>query len=127
MLAVHINEGQGITTPEPHVRDVRVLLSPALQSEAAATGTAIGYTEVAVGQSGSFHAHAESAEVWMFFAGTGVAIVGEERVDVVPGLVVYTPPGVPHQFINTGSEPVKLYFAYTPPGPERDVLEARFR
>ena len=127
MLAVHVSEGQGITTPEPFVRNVRVLLSPALQPALAATGTVIGYTEVAAGQSGSFHAHAGSAEVWMFFAGKGVAIVGDERVEVGPGLVVYTPPGVPHQFINTGHEPVKLFFSFTPPGPERDVLEATFR
>ena len=127
MLAVHVSEGQGITTPAPFVRSVRVLLSPALQPALAATGTVIGYTEVSVGQSGSSHAHAGSAEVWMFFAGKGIAIVGGEQVEVVPGLVVYTPPGVPHQFINTGDEPVKLFFSFSPPGPERDVIEARFR
>ncbi len=127
MLALHIKDGKGIVTPEPHVREVRVLLSPYLQPEAAATGTVVGYTEVAVGQSGSRHAHPDSAEVWMFFAGRGIAFVGDEQMEVRPGHVVYTPPGVAHQFINTGDEPVKLYWTFTPPGPEKNVLEAKFR
>jgi hypothetical protein len=41
MIAPHISEGKGIVTPAPFVRDVRVLLSPALQPECAATGTVI--------------------------------------------------------------------------------------
>jgi mannose-6-phosphate isomerase-like protein (cupin superfamily) len=127
MIAPHISDGKGIVTPAPFVRDVRVLLSPALQPECAATGTVIGHTEVAVGQSGSRHSHADSAEVWMFYAGKGLAVVGDEQIEVGPGRVVYTPPGVPHQFFNTGDEPVKLFFSFSPPGPERDVLAQQFR
>ncbi len=127
MLAIHISEGKGIVTPPPHVRDVRVLLSPLSQPELAATGVVVGYTEVAVGQSGSRHAHPDSAEVWMFFAGKGIAIVGDEQMEVGAGHVVYTPPGVEHQFSNTGNEPVRLYWSFSPPGPERNVLEATFR
>ncbi len=126
MLAPHISEGKGTVTPPPHVRDVRVLLSPLLQPELAATGVVIGHTEVAVGQSGSRHSHADSAEVWMFYAGKGIAIVGDDQVEVGPGRVVYTPPGVAHQFINTGDEPVKLFFSFSPSGPERSVLEHQF-
>ncbi len=127
MLTVHTSEGKGIVTPPPFVREVRVLLSPLLQPELAVTGTVIGYTEVAVGQSGSRHAHPDSAEVWMFFAGKGIAIVGDEQMEVGPGHVVYTPPGVEHQFINTGDVPVKLFWSFSPSGPERNVLEATFR
>ncbi len=127
MIAVHISEGKGTVTPAPFVREVRVLLSPLLQPELTQTGTVIGYTEVAVGQSGSRHAHADSAEVWMFFAGHGLAVVGDEQMEVGPGHVVYTPPGVEHQFVNTGHEPVKLFWSFSPPGPERSVLESTFR
>jgi len=127
MLAVHVSEGTGTTTPAPFVREVRVLLSPQLQPELAATGTVVGYTEVGVGQSGSRHAHADSAEVWMFFAGKGTAFVGSEQMEVGPGQVVYTPPGVEHQFVNTGDEPVKLFWTFSPPGPERRVIDETFR
>ena len=127
MLVMHVSEGKGTVTPPPFVREVRVLLSPLLQPELAQTGTVVGYTEVAVGQSGSRHAHADSAEVWMFFAGRGIARVGDDEMEVGPGHVVYTPPGVEHQFVNTGDEPVKLYWTFSPSGPERTVLEATFR
>jgi len=127
MLAVHIDEGRGTVTREPFVRDVRVLLSPLLQPELAATGVNVGYTEVAPGQRGSRHAHAHEAEVWLFFAGHGLAIVGDEEREVGPGTVVYTPPGVEHQFVNTGAEPVRLYWFYAPSGAERAVLAAEFR
>jgi mannose-6-phosphate isomerase-like protein (cupin superfamily) len=127
MLALHISQGQGFVTPPPFVREVRVLLSPLIQPELAATGAVAGYTEVAIGQSGSKHAHPDAAEVWMFFAGKGIAIVGDEQMEVGPGYVVYTPPGVQHQFINTGDEPVKLFWTFAPSGPERNVLEATFR
>lgn len=127
MLAVTIEEGKGLITREPFVRDVRVLLSPLLQPELAGTGVMVGYTEVAPGQRGSRHAHAGEAEVWLFYAGRGIAVVGDERREIGPGTVVYTPPGVEHQFINTGAEPVKLFWFYAPPGAERGVLEAEFR
>ena len=80
-----------------------------------------------MGQSGSRHAHADSAEVWMFFAGKGTAFVGSEQMEVGPGQVVYTPPGVEHQFVNTGDEPVKLFWTFSPPGPERRVIDETFR
>ena len=49
------------------------------------------------------------------------------RVPHRPGTVVYTPPGTFHQFINTGDEPVKLYFLYVPGGEAQAILDAEFR
>jgi len=60
-------------------------------------------------------------------AGTGRAVVGDEQYEIGPGCVVYTPAGTYHQFFNTGTEPVKLYWYYTPSGAERAVLEGAFR
>ena len=48
-------------------------------------------------------------------------------MEVGPGQVVYTPPGVEHQFVNTGDEPVKLFWTFSPPGPERRVIDETFR
>ena len=124
-IITDITSGASMTTPEPNVRNVRVLLSPILQE--GLEDFAIGHTEVPPGQQGSKHIHPEAAEVWMFVSGTGRAIVGDQEVEVGPGTVVYTPPGVYHQFMNTGDEPVKIYFAYAPSGPERSVIEGLFR
>lgn len=127
MLAVHISEGVGLRTPEPFVREVRVLLSPLLQPELADLGVNVGYTEVAPGQAGSRHTHIEEAEIWLFFAGRGLATLGDETREIGPGTVVYTPPGVEHEFVNNGDEPVKLFWFYAPSGAERQVIEGAFR
>ena len=65
--------------------------------------------------------------MWLFFAGRGRAIVGDREYPTGPGTVVYTPPGTFHQFINTGDEPVKLYFLYVPGGEAQAILDAEFR
>ena len=81
---------------------------------------------------GTHHNHPDAAEVWLFFAGRGRAIVGDREYPATgPGTVVYGrgPPGTAsfHQFINTGDEPVKLYFLYVPGGEAQAILDAEFR
>ena len=73
-------------------------------------------TEVPPHGEGIRHDHPHAAEVWLFFAGRGRAIVGDREYPTGPDTVVYTPPGTFHQFVNTGDEPVKLYFLYVPAG-----------
>jgi mannose-6-phosphate isomerase-like protein (cupin superfamily) len=126
-LHVCIADGKGIVTPEPYRRQVLVLLSPLLQEQLEGTGVMVGYTEVQPGQQGSRHKHPTEAELWMFFAGTGRAVVADQEYSVDAGSVVYTPPDTYHQFFNTGAEPVKLFWSYAPPGAERSVLEGEFR
>ena len=126
-MHVHIRDGKGMVTPAPSRREVLVLLSPLLQPELAGTGVMAGYTEVAPGEQGSYHNHPNEAEVWLFFAGRGRAVVGDAEYETEPGSVVYTAPGVYHQFFNTGDEPVRLFWYYSPPGAERVVLEGAFR
>jgi mannose-6-phosphate isomerase-like protein (cupin superfamily) len=126
-LHVRIADGKGIVTPEPFRRQVLVLLSPLLQAQLQGTGVMVGYTEVGRSQEGSRHKHPTEAELWMFFAGIGRAVVGDQEYSVSAGSVVYTPPDTYHQFFNTGSEPVKLFWSYAPPGAERSVLEGEFR
>ena len=103
------------------------MLSPLLQPELEGSGVMAGYTEVGPGQQGSRHCHPGEAEVWMFYAGHGRAIVGDQEYQTEPGSVVYTAPGIYHQFFNDGDEPVKLFWYYSPPGAERAVLEGAFR
>ena len=125
VIITDITGGSGFRTPEPYVRDVRVLLSPLLQDWL--EDFSIGFTEVPPGQQGSKHSHPDAAEIWLFFEGTGRAIVGDREVDTRPGTVIYTPRGIDHQFFNIGDQPVKLYFAYVPSGAEKAVIDAEFR
>ena len=73
---------------------------------------------------GTRHSHPHAAEVWLFFAGHGRAIVGDREYPTGPGTVVYPPPGTFHQFINTGDEPVTLYLLYVPGGEAQAILDA---
>ena len=75
VIVTDISGGSGFKTPEPHVRDVRVLLSPILQDWL--EDFSIGFTKVPPGQKGSKHNHPNAAEIWLFFEGIGRAIVGD--------------------------------------------------
>ena len=123
-IITDVTQGAAMTTPPPAVRNVRVLLSPFLQD--GLESFAVGYTEVAAGDRGTRHRHAE-AEIWLFFAGSGRAIVGDREVQTFPGMVIYTPAGVDHQFLNTGDETVKLYYLFVPSGAEKHVIDGSFR
>jgi len=124
-LFLNREDGIGFVTPAPSPRDVRVLLSPLLQEEM--EDFAMGITTVPPGVVGTLHAHPQTAEVWMFLSGHGRAVVGTEDRPTAPGDVVYTPPGVEHQFINDSDGPVTLFWLYSPAGDEKFVLNAELR
>ena len=66
--------------------------------------------------------------MWLFFAGRGHAVVGgRERTSPTRGTVVYTRTRRFHRIINTGDEPVKLYFLYVPGGGAQAILDATLR
>lgn len=124
-LFLEPSDGVGLVTPEPSPRDVRVLLSPLLQDGMG--DYAVGITTVPPGVVGTLHSHPETAEVWMIVEGNGLARVGDQERPVTSGSIVYTPPGVPHQFINRSDAPVKLFWLYSPSGGEQAVIDAEFR
>ena len=124
-IITDINSGIAMTTPEPNVRHVSVLLSPFIQT--GLEDFAVGYTAVPTGQQGSKHRHPDGAEVWLFFGGTGSALVGEEEIELEPGTVVYTPPNTYHHLFNTGDQPLEVYYIFVPSGEEQKVIMGGFR
>lgn len=54
-------------------------------------------------------------QVLVFVAGQGEAVLADTRQAVIPGSVVVVPAGTKHNFIATGTEPLKLYTVYSPP------------
>ncbi len=54
-------------------------------------------------------------QVLVFVEGTGDAILNGAATPVSPGHLVYVPSGTTHNFVNTGSTPMKLYTFYAPP------------
>ena len=50
--------------------------------------------------------------------GTGEAVLNGERSQVKANSLVAVPSGTEHNFINTGSTPMKLFTVYSPPEEE---------
>lgn len=59
--------------------------------------------------------HTYVEQTFFFHEGTGTVQLDGETYPVVAGDVVVITPGTKHNFINTGSSPVKLYTVYAPP------------
>lgn len=59
------------------------------------------------------HAHVE--QTLFFLSGSGKAVLNGEEKSIAAGDVVIVNPGVEHDFINTGTDSLKVYTIYTPP------------
>ena len=121
MIIGKSSQAKGYMMPEPHERELKVLISPSLQK--GVEGLAVGMTILSPGKSSSFHSHDAECETWLIVSGKGEVLVGEEREPVEPESVVFLPRNVKHQIINTGQESLRMFWIYTPPGAEKGVLK----
>ncbi len=51
----------------------------------------------------------------VFVAGEGTALVGDGRHSIAANSLVFVPSGTRHNFVNTGSDDMKLFTVYAPP------------
>jgi mannose-6-phosphate isomerase-like protein (cupin superfamily) len=58
--------------------------------------------------------HPDTDQVLVFVAGSGEALLGGKSEAIKPGALFFVPAGMEHNFVNTGSEPLKLYTVYAP-------------
>jgi mannose-6-phosphate isomerase-like protein (cupin superfamily) len=58
--------------------------------------------------------HKYTEQTLFFISGTGEGILNDEKFPIGPGDVVVVVPGTKHNFITTGTEPLKLYTVYAP-------------
>ena len=63
-------------------------------------------------------------QVLVFVKGEGRADVGGETHDISPGDMFAVPAGMEHDFINTGTEDMKLFTVYSPPEHPDGVVHA---
>ena len=73
------------------------------------------------------HSHENEQEAMYFYAGRGIATIGDEEFEITPESVMLAPAGVKHSIRNTGSEPLKFVFVYCPPLPEHISREEYFK
>ncbi|OEU45074.1 MAG: hypothetical protein BBJ60_11490 [Desulfobacterales bacterium S7086C20] len=125
MIVAKSNKAKRFMMPEPHQRELKVLLSPSLQADV--EGLSVGMTILPPGKSSSFHSHDVECETWIIVSGEGEVRVGEERELVGPETVVFLPRNIKHQIINTGQEPLRMFWIYTPPGGEKSILAGEIK
>ena len=59
--------------------------------------------------------HQDVDQVLVFVSGEGKAIVNGEQSSVAAQSLCFVPAGTTHNFVNTGTSPLKLYTVYAPP------------
>lgn len=59
------------------------------------------------------HQHVE--QTLFFLSGTGTAYLNGKESAITAGDVVVVPPGTKHNFVNTGTDDLKIYTVYAPP------------
>ncbi|MGQ9629460.1 MAG: cupin domain-containing protein [bacterium] len=120
MEVYRLSEVEGYWTPPPNRRFLGAILSPKLQS---IKRVAVGMVAIPPGAEGGLHSHDGVDEVWYIVSGSGRVQVGDEMAEIGPETVIYGPPGLPHQLINTGNEVLKAIWVISPPGDEIPILE----
>ena len=74
---------------------------------------------IAPGDGPPLHVHAKEDEAWYVIDGELRFQLGDDRAAAHAGSFVFVPRGVPHCFVNAGSEPARILVLFTPAGMER--------
>lgn len=112
-VVVHESQVQGVQKTPP--RTSKLLISG---KNAGARHLSLGLNETAVGSRIPEHVHPEQEEAMFILSGRGKFRILGAEYDVGPGTALFAPPGVPHELVNTGDEPIRLVWCYAPPLPE---------
>ncbi len=76
-----------------------------------------GITVFPQGESSSLHEHPGSEEINVVLSGSGEAVDADgNRQPFGQHDMIFVPKDLKHQHVNTGTEPLVLLWAYTPPG-----------
>ncbi|MDX1659813.1 MAG: cupin domain-containing protein [Nitriliruptorales bacterium] len=68
--------------------------------------------------------HPDTDQVLLFLEGEAESILDGERTTVGPGQLVFVEAGTHHNFVNTGTAPLRLATAYAPPEHEHGTVHA---
>jgi mannose-6-phosphate isomerase-like protein (cupin superfamily) len=68
--------------------------------------------------------HTYTEQTLFFLSGTGKAVLDGKESLIKAGDVVVVTPGTKHNFINTGTDPLKIYTVYAPPNHIDGTTEA---
>ena len=120
MIIATENGAPAIEISEPYKRILKVLLSPLLHD--GLHSIASGITILPPGGQSDLHEHGEG-EMFYVLSGRCRIIVGDEEEELEQGTVVWGPPALPHQLVNSGDEQCRILWVLSPPGRERAIIE----
>lgn len=92
---------------------VQVLLGRHKQHQATNNHT-IAVVELASGLTSDPHFHKEREESYLILSGHGKAEIGNNKIELTAGDLVFAKPGERHLFINSGEQPLR-YIVVTAP------------
>ena len=107
---VHLHE-EDVAGRELPGRVVRPFVGRENGSELLSTGTVTFPSRTVA----AAHVHTDAEEGLYVLEGYGQIICDGESVALEPGSFVFIPPGVRHQVQNTGDDPIKFFYAFSPP------------
>lgn len=120
MPHLNLREVKGIPMPAPYERTLKILVSPEkevlslglshpvrFENAITSKSATVGISLFMPGKKLPKHVHNNEEETIYIINGRGKYIVGGEPIDVEPDTIIYVPPGVEHEFSNTGDEMVK--------------------
>lgn len=98
-----------------------------VQAQAKATAGRLGawVSTIAPGTGPSWHSHTRETELFSVISSTFQFWCGAETFIAGPGSVITLPPHIPHQWVNVGSEPGRLFGLVTPGGFEQMFIDFR--
>ncbi len=107
----NLSKIQEKVSSEPFSRYAKVILDHNTIPE---TPMSLGFFRFKPGQTGPKHSHETEVEIYITISGHGEVMVGNETVDMKPGIIVYVPPQVQHQTKNTGNTDLEFYGVFSP-------------
>ena len=107
-----------VTKPEGHNRNIVLLVDkPGDGAQKISMGLCIIDPKSKI----PYHAHENEEEAIYIIKGNGIAKFTDFEQKVSAGSVMFCPPKVSHQIINTGDKKLWFVIPYSPPGPEQNI------
>ena len=112
-------EGEKLKLGPPCAGEVTIKVDPQHTGGSVAVGT----ETLLPGAEIPMHRHLQEEEILFVHKGQGRAIVNEQSMTVVPGMIVYVPRQAWHSLRNTGTGVLQIAWTAAPPGLERFFRE----
>ena len=100
---------------------IRELMHPDVHGKLGVRAQSFAEAIVEPGASTLAHRHLRSEEIYHVTAGSGTMMLGEATFTIAVGDTIVIVPGTPHNVTNTGSAPLKILCACSPPYAHEDT------